>query len=230
MSWIEFFGIICIISFLFPVTVIVMNRFYTNRSLAAMLIYFSMNAVYYVVSEGYVHASHAFEETFTIINNYLDVPLMLMSLLFFCPNKQKQRTVNIFFGSFLLYEIIISCIFGFKTISTIYILGPGFVLVLVHSFFLFVRQIRFSIIHRKKQGRTIMLASILFGYACYSLIYYFYFIQETPFKTDVLLLYFISSSLTSIFMAIGIHLMRKRMKELQALRVTRKELAMFFGH
>jgi hypothetical protein len=90
--------------------------------------------------------------------------------------------------------------------------------------------VKFTILHGKNQGRTVMLASIFFVYACYMLIYYFYFIQKTPDTNDTLLLYFIASFISSILMALGLHLMRKRMKELRSLKVTRKELALFFSN
>jgi hypothetical protein len=108
-------------------------------------------------------------------------------------------------------------------------MGPGIILVLVYTFYLFVKQVKFSIMHRKNQGRIVMLAAILFAYACYFLIYYFYYILRTPYKDDVMLLYYLSSTIGSVLMTIGLHLIRKRIRELQTLKVTRKELSMFFG-
>ena len=131
---------------------------------------------------------------------------------------------------FIAYEIVITVMYGFNATSVAYILGPGLLLILCYTFFLFIRQVKFTIIHGKNQGRTIMLASIFFAYACYMLIYYFYFIQKTPDTKDTLLLYFISSFIGSILMALGLHLMRKRMKELRSLQVTRKELELFFSN
>jgi NADH:ubiquinone oxidoreductase subunit K len=109
-------------------------------------------------------------------------------------------------------------------------MGPGVGVVLLYSFYLFVRQIKFSIFHGKNHGRVLMLISIVFDFSCYGLIYFFQYIQKTPFQNDVFRLYYISSIVSSVLMAIGLHMMRVRMKELQSLKTTRKELALIFVH
>src|SRR6476620_8037231 len=108
MNWNTIFGIICIVALSFPVAVILYNKFYTNRSLAAILIYFSMTASYNLISLSVFPVPEAFQTYYAILNNYLDVPLMLVALLFFCPGKQKQRFVHVLIASFIGYEIVIS--------------------------------------------------------------------------------------------------------------------------
>lgn len=227
MNWNALFGVVCIVSFFFPVVVIVYNRFYNYRSLIALLVNFCLAAFYNLMAEGYIPVHGSIQNAYGILSNYLDVPLTLTGLLFFCPNKEKRRIVHLLIACFVGYEIVVTCIHGFKPSAVVYIIGPGFLLVLGYSFYLFVRQVKFSIMHGKNQGRMLMLAAILFAYTCYLLIYYFYYIQRTPYKSDVLLLYFISSIIGSTLMAVGLHLMRARMKELRELKVTRRELAAF---
>jgi hypothetical protein len=192
MNWNAFFGIACILSLTAPVAVILYHRYYKHRSLAALLIYYCLTLIYILMSQNIIPVDTTIRINFGILNNYLDVPLMLTALLFFCPNKQKQNIVRL-----LSY--------------------------------LFMRQVKFTIMHGKNHGRVMMLAAIFFSYACYALIYYFYYVQKTPYVKDTELIYFIATSISSLVMAIGLHLMNKRMKELQSLRVTRKELAMIFN-
>lgn len=229
MNWNAILGIACIVSLLLPVVVIIYNRYYTQRSLAALLIYYCILVIDNSMGEGLIPAPKIFIQYFGIFDNYADIPLMLTTLLFFCPSRQRQTKIRMFTYAFLAYELVITCIYGFSKTSITYILGPGILLVLIYSSYLFVRQVKFSIYHGKNHGRVIMLASILFGYACYSLIYFFHYIENTSFIADVFKLYYISSIISAIGMAIGLHLMRKRIKELELLKVTRKELAMFFG-
>lgn len=169
----------------------------------------------------------------TIINyadNYTNIPLVLTALLFFCPSKQKQGKVRIVTLLFIAYEIVIIAVYGFTFKSITYIMGPGAGVIMIYSFYLFVRQIKFSIFHGKNHGRVLMLASLVFDWSCYGLIYFFQYIQKTPFESDVFRLYYISSIVSSVLMAIGLHMMRARMKELKSIKTTRKELALFFGH
>lgn len=229
MNWNTLPGVACIITLALPVAVIIYNRFYTHRSLAALLIYYTIAITDNVLAQQLIPVSGTVSKTLGVLNNYLDVPLMLVTLLFFCPNKQKQKFVHIVSAVFLSYEIAIAFIFGFTTKAVVYIMGPGLLIILIYAFYLFLRQVKFTVVHGKNQGRTFMLASIFFAYGSYTLIYFFYYILETPYKADTLLLYFISSTIASVLMAIGLHLMRKRMKELEALKVTRRELATIFG-
>jgi hypothetical protein len=230
MNWNAMLGIACIVSFLLPITVIVYNRFYTHRSLAALLIYFLSKAVYTLLSQEFISVSDSLLCTVRAVNHYMDVPLMLTALLFFCPNKPRQRLILWLMAFFFSYEFLVTFIYGFKKETLKFIIGPGRIMILAYAFYLFIRQVKFSILHRKNQGRILMLASILFAYGCNCLIYYFYYILDTPYKKDVELLYYISSIIASFVMSIGLHLMRKRIKELHTLKVTRKELAMFFSH
>lgn len=229
MSWSTILGAVCVISFLLPVAVILYNRYYTHRSLCALLIYYFILFIDNALGEKIIPSSATINFYVSLLDNYGDVPLMLTALLFFCPDKQKQNKVRLFTGLFIGYEVLITCLFGFSKKSITCIVGPGIVLILAYSSYLFIRQVKFSIYHGKNHGRMIMLASILFGYACYSLIYYFHYIERTPFEADVFMLYYISSIVSSVGIAIGLHLMRRRMQELASLKLTRRELAMFFG-
>jgi NADH:ubiquinone oxidoreductase subunit K len=229
MSWNAILGIACIVSFSFPVAVIIANRYYTHRSLFALLVYYSMVLLDNIFAEGIIHVSSLVSSNVSILDNYLDVPLMMTALLFFCPGKQKQKSIRILTYAFLVYEIVIAVSFGFSKQSVTYVIGPGICLVLIYTTYLFVRQVKFSIYHSKNHGRMIMLTAILFAYATYALIYFFHYIQKTPYKADVQMLYYITCIVSCVLMAIGLQLMRRRMKELKSLRVTRKELAVFFG-
>ena len=229
MKWNAIFGIACIVSLTAPIAVIIYHRYYKHRSLAALLIYYSVTLIYLLMSENFLPVNNSIRVNFGILNNYLDVPLMLTALVFFCPSKAKQNIIRVLSYAFIAYELVITLVYGFKPISIVYIMGPGFVIIIGYTFYLFMRQVKFSIMHRKNHGRVIMLASIFFSYACYSLIYYFYYVQKTPFVNDAELVYFISTIVSTLTMATGLQLMNKRMKELQLLRITRKELAMFFN-
>jgi hypothetical protein len=156
--------------------------------------------------------------------------LMLMALLFFCPIKQKQRIIYIILAVFIAYELVIAFFFGLNPKAVVYIMGPGLILILAYTFYLFIRHIKITVEFGKNAGRTLMLVSILFAYGCYGLVYYFYYILKTPAVADVFLIYYITSLVSSVVMTIGLHLIRQRMRELQAVKNTRRELAVFFGN
>lgn len=230
MTWNAIIGVTATISLLLPVAAIVYYKLYQQRSLAALLLSYLITAVYNLMSEGIIPVPVSFLRRFGVINNYLDIPLMLIALLFFCPIKQKQRTVHIVTAVFVAYEIVIAFLYGLEPKAIVYVMGPGLALVLIYAFYLFVRHIKITVEFGKNAGRTLMLVSILFAYGCYSLVYYFYYIQKTQSVADVFLIYFITSLVSSIIMTIGLHRIRQRMRELQEVKNTRRELAMFFGN
>jgi hypothetical protein len=230
MSWNTIFGVACTISLFLPVAAILYYKIYHHRSLAALGLSYLTTALCNMMNEGILPVGAGLLKGFVVFNNYMDVPLILTALLFFCPSKQRQKPVQILTISFLLYELVIGIVFGFSPKSIVYIMGPGVLLVLVYTFYLFTRQVKITIVHRKNGGRALMLAAILFGYGCYGVVYYFYYIQRTPNVADAFLIYFITSLLSCSMMTVGIHMIRKRMKKLEEAINTRKELALFFGH
>jgi hypothetical protein len=230
MNWNALLGVVCVATFSLPIVIIIYNRYYTHRSLTALLIYYILVFTDNLVSENYIPSSSTVSRLITLVDNYAYVPLMLTALLFFCASRQKQNKIRLLTLFFLVYEVIIICVFGFSFNSIVYISGAGVVTLLFYSFYLFVRQVKFTIFHGKNQGRLLMLAAIVFDCSCYSLIYFFNYIEKTPYQNDVFKLYYISSIISSLLMATGLQLMQKRMKELQALKITRKELAMVFSH
>jgi hypothetical protein len=229
MNWYSAAGMACICALFLPVTIIIYYKLYRHRSLAALMVYYLLTALHNLMAQGYIPASENFTRTFGVVTNYLDVPLMLTGLLFFCPIKKNQKVVSTITIAFVSYELLVAVFLGLTPLSVVYIMGPGLVLVLVYSFILFLRQIKFTIMHNKNTGRAIMLASILFAYACYLFVYYFFYIQRTPYINDAYLLYFITCFVAAILMAVGLIMTRKRLKEYQDLQNTRKELALFFN-
>jgi hypothetical protein len=230
MNWNALLGVVCIATLSRPIVIIIYNRYYTHRSLTALLIYYILVFTDNLFSENYIPSTSSLSRIINLVDNYAYVPLMLTALLFFCASKQKQNKVRILTLFFVIYEVVIISVFGFSFNSIVYISGAGVVTLLIYSFYLFVRQVKFTIFHGKNQGRLLMLAAIVFDCSCYSLIYFFNYIEKTPYQNDVFKLYYISSIVSSLLMAIGLQLMHKRMKELQALKITRKELAMVFNH
>jgi len=228
MNWSSILGVVCVVSFTMPTVVILYNRYYTHRSLTALLVYYVIVFADNLFNENFVPTTASLSWTLSLIDNYAYPPLLLTALLFFCPSKQKQTKVRWLTLLFVIYEAVIIGVLGFTFNSVVYIAGVGVLIVLIYSFYLFVRQVKFSIFHRKNHGRVLMLAAIVFDCSCYSLIYFFNYIQKTPYQNDVFKLYYISSIVSSILMATGLQLMNKRMKELQAIKITRKELAMIF--
>ena len=222
-------GVACVISLTLPVVVIFYNRFYTHRCLAALLAYYLLAFMDNFFNENYIHVSAKLNRVINLADNYAYVPLLLTALLFFCPDKPYQKKVRLITYVFMAYEVLIISIHGFTLNSVIYILGPGVGIIIGYSLHLFMRHTKYSIYYNKNHGRALIMAAVFFDSSSYAMIYFFAYILKTPYQDQVFSLYYIASIVSSLAMAIGLFMMRNRMKELESIKTTRKELALFFG-
>lgn len=229
MNWNTITGIAATVSLFVPVAVILYHKLHEHRSLAALMSTYLITGFYNILSNGWIHAPATFVQNFGIANNLLDTPLMLWSLLFFCPNKHKQKPVLIIIASFLIFEFVALLSIGYNTNLITVVQGPGLLLIIGYAFFLFVRHIKIAVEYSKNAGRAIMLSAILLAYTCYGIAYLFYYLLETPNVDDTFLVYYIATFLSSMIMTAGLLMVRKRLKELKEVRNTRKELAVFFN-
>lgn len=228
MITISFFGITSAICFLLPVAAILYFRLYRHTSLIALMVYYVLTLLR-SVSGNTVPAIPDFQNTWDVAYNYIEIPLMLTALLFFCPARERQQKIHIIIGMFLLFEMVIAFVFGLSPQASVYVMTPGLLIVTSYAFFLLLRQLKFTILHGKNLGRVLMLCAVVFSYGCYLFMFYSYFILGNSNVADIYLLHFVSSSIASVLMSIGLYLMRQRIKELQELKVTRRELQMIFG-
>jgi len=221
-------GIIASFSVMIPVFIIAFGKLYKNISLLSLLLYYLTTGLYNLAGEGIIPINNELRKNFGIINNYLDVPLMLIVLLLFCTSKRKQNAIYISLAGFLLFEIFVGIFFQFKRESLTYILGPGILMIFSYALIFFAQHAKISIEKNKGFGKTFMITSIVFAYGCYIMIYYFYYIQKTSYVNDVFLIYYIASLVSSLLMIYGLILIYKKSKQIEEVQITRKELADFF--
>jgi hypothetical protein len=223
------FGLSSVICFSLPIVVILLFRLYRHASLIALMLYYVLTIAHCLNAES-VPPVPNFKNPFDVAYTYIEIPLMLTALLFFCPAKLRQQKIHLLIAFFIGYEIIIALCFGLTSMASMYITVPGVLIIVLYSLFLFLRQARFTFMHGKNLGRLLMLGSILFSYGCYLFLLYAYFIKDQTDIASIYYLYFVSSTIASTTMSIGLFMMRHRIKELQELKVVRKELQMVFGN
>lgn len=230
MNIVTYMGILSAFAFFLPVLLIFLLRLTDNKSLVALLCYFLITGVYNLIGVAILKVPVYIEETLFVISNYLDAPLMLIGVLFFCTSAQRRKTIYISLAIFVTYEIVIAIIHGFTAASVIYVMGPGILLLLGYSVFFFTHYVKLSIEKNSGFGKTFMATSIVFAYGCYAIIYFFYYLQKTSPMDDVFLIYYIASFVASVLMSIGLIIYKKRLKHFKDIELTRKELRMFFGN
>jgi hypothetical protein len=156
--------------------------------------------------------------------------MMLVALLFFCNEAWKRKLVLYALTVYMLFEIIIASLYGLSEKSSVYILGPGILIILALSLFFFSYYGKISVVQGRGTGKTFMLVSILFSYVLFAMLYYLHYIARTPAVDDVFLIYYIGLFMSASIMCLGLVWIIKRNRELKELQLTRRELALFFDN
>ncbi|MDQ6610415.1 MAG: hypothetical protein M3Y85_11405 [Bacteroidota bacterium] len=222
------FNITSILCFSLPILVIVLFRLYRHLSLIALVFYYALTLIHCLFAQSIPPVPN-FANKIDVLYGFIELPLLLASLLFFCGNRQGHQFMKNLIAGFMIYELLVALYFKFAPEAIVYIMAPGLLVVLGYATFLFVRQVKFTFVHVKNPGRVVMLSAILFSYSCYAFVFYAYFIQHQTDVASIYYMYFVSSTIASVLMSIGLFMMRHRIKELQELKVVRKELQMVFG-
>ncbi|HEY0731620.1 MAG TPA: hypothetical protein VGD33_04325, partial [Chitinophagaceae bacterium] len=201
-----------------------------NKGLWAMFLYFLIGSLYCLMSQDIIPVSEKFKSIYGILNNYVDVPLMLLVLGMFSTSPSRTRALDLTLILFILYEIAVLFRFGLTVQSSVWIMGPGIIVILVYSVIFFRQYARLSIERNKGVGKTLVVSSMLFLYGCYAMIYYLYYIQKTSARADVYFIYYIVLFIASISVSLGLIMIQKKARQIRELQVTRKELAVILGH
>lgn len=218
-------GFISSIALFLPIFFILALRLGGYRSFPALLIYYISVFIYNLLTERYIIAHTDIVHYWGITNNLLDVPLMLSFLTYFSTSPAFTRSMKITILAFVLFETIVITIKGLNVDALTIILGPGLLIVFGFCLSFFIRQTKITIMHRKATGKSLIAASLLFAYGCYTIIYLMYYVFKTPYVADTFLVYFLVATFSSLLMCAGIIIERKRVQKLNELKTTRKELS-----
>jgi hypothetical protein len=230
MNFNAILGILCSIAFLMPALIILSSRSLINISLIALVLYFLQVMTWTLMAEKVILVDREVQRNLGIISNYLDVPLILTSMLMFCTEKAKKHFIITAIIAFMAYELLIFFQYKLSPLSSKYILGPGIVLVLLFSLYFFVNNIKNTIVQGKGIGKTLMITSILFAYGSYFIVYVFTYIQKTSARKDVFIIYYLTSIIFSAVMSAGLIWIKKRLRDIKEVQTTRRELNVFFNN
>ena len=223
-------GITAPIAMLIPIVLILVLRLFMNRSFIALLIYYLIVSVQLLMKENVIQVPTRVYLSLGIIDNLLDAPLMLLFLMLFSVSALMRKRIMTGMLIFLGFEGIVLLLYGFTVKTVKIILGPDIMIISALSFTLFLRNVRLAITNSKSLGKAVMISSVLVSYIIFTLVYIFYYLtKNTQYKGDAQLIYYLITIISAILMSIGIVIENKRIKKLDELRNTRKELATIYG-
>jgi hypothetical protein len=223
-------GIVSSIVLFIPAILILAFKLITNRSFLALFVYYLVAGLYNLIFQKVLNAPLWFERPLGIAVNLLDAPLMLVFLTFFSTSPTMKKRITWCICIFFAFEAITLLIDGFSVNAIRVILGPDIVIIIGLSFFFFQRNVRLTITNSKSLGKAIMTSSVLLSYTIFTVVYVFYYLGKNQrYQNHAELLYYVISILSALLMSSGIIIENKRIKKLDELKNTRKELATIYG-
>ena len=212
MNWHLIISLISAFTLSLPLILIFGLRLFTNKSFLALGIHYLLAFVYNLMTAGILPTTISLRRNFAITNNLLDIPLLLIFLLFFTRSWRLSKQLVAGLAAYIIFEIISIIIAGYSITSTTIVLGPGILIIVCFSFYFFLKHIQVQD-SPAETGKIVMLCSLLFAYGSYSLIYIFHYILKVPYIQDVFLIYYLVTIIASLAMATGIWLERKKITQ-----------------
>jgi hypothetical protein len=154
---------------------------------------------------------------------------MLTFLTYFSKTAVFRKRLKIMIPVFFLFELIVIAAVGFNRDAVTIVLAPGLVLVVSLSLLFFIHQVKITVVYQKAAGKAMIAASLLFAYGGYTFVYIVYNLLKTNYKVDTFFVYYIVSILSSLLLSTGIYMERKRVRQLNELKVAREELKVIYG-
>lgn len=221
----QFLSVIC---FSLPVLIIFYFQLYRHASLLALVAYYLLN-ILHCLNSASMPPSLDFRNGGDVLYNVIEIPLMLLALFFFCPAAQRQQRMQRLMRDFVVYEVVVLFVFGLTSKASLYIMMPGLLITVSYSVYLFLRQLKFTMMHRKNFGRVLMLGALAFAFSSYLFVFYTYFVLNLANITNLYAIHFVSINIAAVVLSLGLFMMRRRIKELQDLKIVRQEMHTVFG-
>lgn len=230
-------GLISTIALFLPIAFILILRMGRYRTFPILIAYYIIALINNFLGEGYIPVSSDAIKYCSLINNLLDAPLMLLFLTYFCTSPMQARRMRVLILAFILFEVAIVVLRGINKEAITIILAPGLAIVFSFCLYFFIRQAKKAITHRKATGKALIIASLLFAYGCFTILYLMYYVFQThlvdgklntQYLEDTYLIFFFVTTFSSLLLCTGIIIESRRVQKLHELKLTRKELLQIY--
>ncbi|HEU4576246.1 MAG TPA: hypothetical protein VFS36_14690 [Chitinophagaceae bacterium] len=228
MSWNHIMGYVSTAALFIPVALIILLRMYNNKSLLALLVYYSIALVCNLMTENIITPTASIVKFAGYSNNFLDAPLTLFYLLYFTRSQALRKKILYGIMGFIAFEVVAVAILGINLQAITLVLGPGIVVILSLSIRFFIQQIEAVVQHGKSPGKALMIASTLFSYGGFLILYLFFFVFKTNDTKNTFLVFYLVSTFASALLSAGLLFEKKRFRELAELKIARKELSLLY--
>ena len=229
MNWQIIIGLIAGLAFFSPAIIILAYRLIRNKYFAALVIYLLLAFISNLISSDILILPRDVVRTYGIINNLLDVPLMMIFLMFFSMTAALRNRMKMLLGLYIGFELVIVYMKGLQVLTITVVMGPGLLMVFGFTLYFFAQSVKKSFLHDKFISRAIMASALCFGYGCFIFIYLMHYIMAVKGIPEIYLLFYIVITIFGAVLSAGLVFEGKRKKLQKELLITRRELLHFFA-
>jgi hypothetical protein len=229
MNWQIIIGLIAGLAFFSPAIILLVYQLVRNKYFGALFLYLLLAFISNLMSCNILEVPKSFVRTYGIINNLLDVPLMMIFLMFFSLKAAFRTRMKMLLGIYLVFELVIVYLTGLEVLTIAIVMGPGLAMVFGYTLYFFAQSVKKSFIHNKFISRAIMASALCFGYGCFIFIYLMHYIMAVKGLPEIFLLYYIVITVFGALLTAGLVFEGKRKRYQEELLVTRRELLSFFA-
>jgi drug/metabolite transporter (DMT)-like permease len=197
-------GLISTFLLLLPILLMLIKRLSWNTNFIPLAGCFLLLFCTGLVNNGFINFGEKANTAFITICIVFQAPLILLFLHYFGLNKELKKAIQVSLLSYLIGGAVFLVINGVNGQTIGLILGTGIALVLIYGIILFIRQIKKSIHSRKETGKAFMISAVVFAYTCYFFIYLMHFVFDSSEKKEILLLFQLTTIISTLIVSIGI--------------------------
>ena len=204
---------IAILLFFVPLVIVIVRKLWTDK-------FFRIFAVYCTI-EGLVNLldfippiPHKFISDLNVVYNMLDFPMMLFLIYQIAVPEKFRNFMKAGIAVYFVFQFYFLFKLGIQYDAIKYTMGLGLVLVIGSVLWMLVNYLQRPDLENRQKAYMMILASILFDYGTFVVIYIFdYFMSnsDAPNK-DNLLLYYASSIVGMLITIAGLLLIRNKPK------------------
>ena len=230
MNWVLIMNIAASIALLAPIVTIIATRLSFYKTFPLLLLYYILTFVYSLMTAGFIPANNQLMYYFGITNNVLDGPLMLGFLIYLSFSLKQKKVLKILLCVVIAFTVITIFFTGYNLNTIRIVLGPSILFTFIFSLIFFAYYTKI-VLHKLSAGagKTLISASMIFGYGTYAVIYVLYYVLRSKNVEDAFLIYFLASIFSAGFLSVGVFYEAKRMKRIEEVKRMRKEMALLYA-
>ncbi|MCR6719289.1 MAG: hypothetical protein NVV59_03140 [Chitinophagaceae bacterium] len=224
MTLYETMGWASTIAVLLPISLLLYFKLALYRSFPALLFFFGILFICNLLLLDIVGNYNRLRAVQDVLHNTLVAPLTIVFLSYFARCLANRRKMVLIAMAVLVYEVVVVSFNGFTDQAIRLSTAPGLLIALVFGLYFFAQQVKLTIMFQKALGKALLASLMLFATIGFSYIYVVRYFISPEYRSDADFFHFIVSLVVAVGVAVGLIFERKRVQQLEELRIAREEL------